>query len=95
MKALIPSLSDIELCINRAHHIPKPKFLPDTAPRDTQAHIHYYHVKERVMAVAKQNHVVQMTSLAYACIQISQQTAINRKKLATLTKILRNNNITY
>lgn len=46
MKALIPSLTDIKLCVDRAHRTPKPKFLPDTAPRDTLARIHYYHVKE-------------------------------------------------
>lgn len=96
MKALLPSLSDIELCIDRAHRIPKPKFLPDTAPRDTLARIHYYHVKERVMAAAKQNPVVPDD---FTCISlytdISQQTAMNRKKLATLTKILQNNSVAY
>lgn len=58
MKTLIPFLSDIELCLNRADRIAKLKFLPDTGSRDTLAHIHYFHVKERVMAVAKQNPVV-------------------------------------
>lgn len=94
MKALIPSLSDIE--VDRAHRIPKPKFLPDTAPRDTLARIHYYHVKERGMAAAKRSPAVpeEFNGISlYA--DISQQTGLNRKKLAPLTKILRNNSIIY
>lgn len=45
LKTLIPSLSDIELCVDRAHRITKSELLPDTAPRDILAHIHYYHHK--------------------------------------------------
>lgn len=96
MKAFIPSLSDIELCIDRAHRIPKAKFLTETVPRDTLAHIHYYHVKERVMTAAKQNPEVpdDFTGISLYTDTL-QQTVINRKKLATPTKILRNNNIAY
>lgn len=92
----MPSLSDIELWINRARCIPKPKFLRDTASRYTLACIHYYHVKERFMAAAKQNPVVpdEFTGISL-CTDISQQTAMIGKKLATLMKILRNNNVTY
>lgn len=69
--------------------------LPATAPRDTLACIHYYYVKERVMAAAKQNPVVpdEFTGISLYTGK-SQQTAMNRK-LAMLMKILRNNNVTY
>lgn len=96
MKALIPSLSDIELCVDRVHRIPKPKFLPDTVPRYTLARIHYYHVKERVMAAAKQSLAVPEEFIGISLFtDILQQTAMNRKKLTPLTKILRNNSIIY
>lgn len=86
MKALIPSLSDIEPCVNRAHHIPKPKFLLDIAPRDTLAHIHYYHVKGCVV-VAKQSLAVPEEFIDISLYtDISQQTAMNRKKLTPLQK---------
>lgn len=48
MKALITTLSDIELCIDRAHLFPKPMFLPDTAPRGTLVRIHYFHVEDKI-----------------------------------------------
>lgn len=96
MKAVIPSLNDIEPCVDRAHPIPKPKFLPDRAPRDALARIHYYHVKERVMAAAKQNPVVTDDISGISLYtDISQQTALNRKKLNPLTKILHNNSVVY
>lgn len=96
MKALIPSLTDIELCVDRAHRIPKPKFLPDTAPRDTLARVHYYHVKERVMRAAKQSPAVPEEFMGISLYtDISQHTAMNRKKLAPLTKLLRNHNLIY
>lgn len=58
MKALVCTLSNINLCIERAHWITKPKFLLDITTRDTLVRIYYFHVKERVIVAPKQNNVV-------------------------------------
>lgn len=85
MKSFIPALSDIERCIDRAHPIPKPKFLLDTVPRDILVRVHYYHVKERVMIMTRQNPAVPEQFAGISLYSdISQQTAMNRKKLALL-----------
>lgn len=49
----MPSLSDQELHIDKVQRIPKPKFLPDIAPRDVLAHIHFFYIQDRVMAATK------------------------------------------
>lgn len=96
IKTLIPTPSNIKLCIDRAPQIPKPKFLPDTAPRDTLARIPYFYIKKRAMVATKQNLIVpdKFTGILLY-VDISQQTKLNQKKLSPLTKDLWNNNIPY
>lgn len=45
MKQLIPSVTDLEMAIDRAHRIPKLDFLPASVPRDVLARINFYHNK--------------------------------------------------
>lgn len=40
MKHFIPSISDLELAIDRAYRIPKLDFLPASVPRDVLARLH-------------------------------------------------------
>ncbi|CAH2294331.1 Hypothetical predicted protein [Pelobates cultripes] len=41
------------LLIDRVHRLPRPRFLPETAPRDVLMRIHYYHIKEHVLRVSR------------------------------------------
>lgn len=63
-------------------------------PRDVLARLHYYHIKEDAMRAVRNNH--QMNG-QYAGLftDLSQATIQHRKKLLTVTKALRNHNITY
>lgn len=53
---LIPDLTPRDLLMNRAHRISKPAHLPDTVPRDVLTRIHFYHIKERLLCVARTAH---------------------------------------
>lgn len=44
LKQLLPTSSAMDFTIDRAHRIPRPRHLPETAPRDTLAHIYFYHI---------------------------------------------------
>lgn len=49
----LPAAKDYELIIDRTHHLPKPKFLPDEILRDVFAKVHFFHIKEQAMAAAR------------------------------------------
>lgn len=51
---LLPSVKPQELVIDRAHRLPKPLFLPERTPRDVIAKIHFFHVKDQLMAFFRQ-----------------------------------------
>lgn len=48
--SLAPELSALQLPIDRIHRVPKPSFLPSETPRDVLLRVHYYHVKEQLLA---------------------------------------------
>ncbi|CAH2294067.1 Hypothetical predicted protein [Pelobates cultripes] len=37
------------LLVDRIHRLPRPRFLPETAPRDVLLRMHYYHIKELIL----------------------------------------------
>lgn len=96
MSDLIPTISPQELVIDRAHRLPKPSHIPEKLPRDVIAKIHFYHVKDYLMQLARQRSPLPDP---YAGIQLysdlSQATILARKNLNPITKILRNHNIVY
>ncbi|XP_056396802.1 uncharacterized protein LOC130291701 [Hyla sarda] len=47
---LIPTVDTIELTVDRAQRLYKPKHLPEEIPRDVITRIHYFHVKEQLLA---------------------------------------------
>lgn len=96
MKALLPTLSDMDLTVDRAHRLTKPPFLHAKIPRDTLARIHFYNVKEAVMSVSRR---LQSLSDTYGAVTIysdlSAHTIKPHKELGPITKILQENKIMY
>ncbi|CAH2248877.1 Hypothetical predicted protein [Pelobates cultripes] len=37
------------LLVDRAHRVPKPKYLPDSTARDVLIRVHFYHIKEIIL----------------------------------------------
>ncbi|CAH2324721.1 Hypothetical predicted protein [Pelobates cultripes] len=52
-KKLAPDIPSDMLLLDRVHRMPRPKFLPALAPRDTLLRVHYYHVKDLLLKTAK------------------------------------------
>ncbi|CAH2285558.1 Hypothetical predicted protein [Pelobates cultripes] len=44
-----PDISADMLLVDRVHRVAKPKYLPDSTPRDVLLRAHYYHIKELVL----------------------------------------------
>ncbi|XP_040270366.1 uncharacterized protein LOC120986071 [Bufo bufo] len=96
MQSLLPEASPLDLTVDRAHRLPKPKTIPENKPRDVLARIHFYHIKEEIMSAARKlqslpepyGHVILFTDL-------SQATILERKKFYPITSCLRENKIPY
>lgn len=54
--AMLPDTPGSEIIVDRAHHLPKPKFLPERVPRDVIARVNFFHVKGDLMRFSKKNH---------------------------------------
>lgn len=53
-KALIPSLMDLDITIDRIHHLPKPSHLSEQVPRDVCClGCTFFHVKEHFMTTMR------------------------------------------
>lgn len=94
--SLLLDLSDIELTVDRIHRLPKPSFLPDKISRDVILRMHFFHVKDRLMpAMRKRNNVPSQYHDLQFYPTLSQHTLQRRRSLNSLTKALRNHNISY
>ena len=96
LTSLLPDLSELDFTIDRIHRLPKPAYLPDSIPRDVILRLHFYHTKERLMAVSRQKDKVPAP---YSNLQfytdLSQYTLQKRRNLVTITKALRNHKLSY
>lgn len=94
--AILPDIPDGEVIVDRAHRLPKPKFLPDSVPRDVIARIHFFHVKDDLMRFSRKNHPLPAPySDISVYADLSQHTMLARKKLSSITKLLQNHKIPY
>uniref|UniRef100_A0A8C5MW90 Uncharacterized protein n=1 Tax=Leptobrachium leishanense TaxID=445787 RepID=A0A8C5MW90_9ANUR len=55
-QVLLPDMSREQFQLDRAHRLPKLKSLPPAAPRDTILRVHFYHVKDALMAASLNCH---------------------------------------
>lgn len=96
MRIFLPGAPPAELVINRIHCLPKPTHLPETTARDTIIRIHFFHIKERLMWATRNSaeYPHPYTKLSFYA-DLSQYTMLKHKNLSTITKPLRNHQITY
>lgn len=96
VKAFLPVRKKMELVIDQIHRLPKPQFLPDTAPRDVILRIHFFHVKDQLMQKARP---LGTLPDPYAPLQLfvalSQHTLQCHRQINTILKAPRNHNIQY
>lgn len=96
IQAVLPSIPISEIIIDRIHRLPKPAYLPDDIPCDVIMRVHFYHVKDQFMSnFRKAKHLPEGFSHLQIYADLSQFTLQKRKSLSTITKALRNHNITY
>lgn len=92
----LPELLPLDLTIDRIHRISKPSFLPVEVPRDVFMRVHFFLTKEQIL---RKSRSMGKLPNPYANIQIYADrfklTLDLRRQLNTITKTLRNNNITY
>lgn len=93
---LLPSTSQQELIIDRAHRLPKPSYISESLPHDVIARIHYSHIKDQLMQFACQNFPLPDP---YATIvlfsDLSHATIMACRNPNSITKILGNHKIIY
>lgn len=53
MTTLLKSVLKQDLIIDRAHRLPKPKGIPESAPHNIIIRVHFYHIKEELMQAAR------------------------------------------
>lgn len=53
---MLPEAPGTEIIVDRAHRLPKPKFLPDQVPRDVIDRVHFFHIKDDLMRFSRKKH---------------------------------------
>ncbi|CAH2300985.1 Hypothetical predicted protein [Pelobates cultripes] len=95
-KTLAPDLPADVLLFDRAHRVMKPKFLPEEAPRDILACLHYYHAKEALMQASRWR---KDLPAPYNTIQLysdlSARTLQKRREFKAITDALRLHDMPY
>lgn len=96
IKSVLPEVTTHDLVIDRAHRLPKPKSIPESAPRDVIARIHFYHIKEELMQTARKlPQLPDPFHQVHLFADLSQATLQARKHLTPITTALRQKNIMY
>lgn len=91
---LVPTMSGLDLSIDRIHRLPKPLFI--SALRDVLLRVHFYQVKERIMSAFRQmDHLPEHYFALQLLPDQSCQTLQWCKNLATVTKALCNHKILH
>lgn len=93
---LLPEAPDSALLINKAHRIPKPKFLPPTIARDVIARLHFFHIKEAaIQAIRRAPALPEEFANISLFTDLSAATLQSRRKFALITQHLQKNKILY
>lgn len=92
----LPQLSKADIIIDCAHRIAKPNHLPVSIPRDVLAQIHFFHIKERIVAAARSaSKLPDPYSSVSLFTDIATATAQKHREFSQVTAVLRDNNVTY
>lgn len=96
LTALIKPASKRDLIIDRAHRFPKPKGIPASAPRNVIMRLHFFHVKEALMRLSRENsQLLEPYQKLKFYPNLSQFTIQAQKSLQPVTSALRQHNIPY
>lgn len=96
IKSVLPSVTTHDLTIDRAHRLPEPKGLPESAPRDIIARIQFFHIKEDLMQITgKLKQQPEPFHKVKLFVDPSQYTIQACKRLALITLVLRQHNVMY
>ncbi|XP_056398475.1 uncharacterized protein LOC130357419 [Hyla sarda] len=88
--------STLDLLMDRVHRLPKPKTLPATTPRDVILRLHFYHIKEQLMLVARSSpSLPEEYSGLQLFTDLSAATLARRREFSAGTKALREKGIPY
>lgn len=55
---VMPDMSALDLTGDRIHQLPKPTYLSDNIPMEVILRLHFYHAKERLIAVSRQRYQI-------------------------------------
>lgn len=80
-----------DLIIDIAYRLPKPKGIPESAPRDVIMRLHFYHIKEELMQAARKTPFQKVKLFA----DLSPFTVLAREKLQQITSALRQHDNLY
>ncbi|XP_073411541.1 uncharacterized protein [Dendrobates tinctorius] len=92
----IPTLTDSELIIDRAHRIPKPTRVSADLPRDTILRIHFYNTKEKILQYLKKEKTFPEPYRGLKMFaDLSKDTLDARRSFNNITATLREEGIPY
>ncbi|CAH2306587.1 Hypothetical predicted protein [Pelobates cultripes] len=96
LHAYVPEIPADMLLIDRVHWLPRPRFLPETAPRDVLMRIHYHHIKEQILRVSR-NKVKPPADFPEIKIfaDLSASTLRRRKDFSQIANTLQSNGIRF
>lgn len=93
MDTFLPDTPQVKLVIDRIHRLPKPAHPPDTVPQNMVAHVHFFHVKEK-MDCLQGIRLITHNHMQGCLYDLSQYTMLKRKSLSRITKPLLSHQIT-
>uniref|UniRef100_A0A8C5QC41 Uncharacterized protein n=1 Tax=Leptobrachium leishanense TaxID=445787 RepID=A0A8C5QC41_9ANUR len=93
---LLPEADTAALLLDRAHRLPKPRNLDAAIPRDVLTRIHFYHIKDSLMAaMRKAPGLPEIYAGISFFLVLSAATMQRRREFLPVTKVLRNHHIPY
>lgn len=94
--AVILSLSTADHTIDRVHRVPKLSFLPEEVPRDVILQVHFFQVKEQLLAAFYRPYQLPEQVVKLQLLPDLSQFALQQhKNLISITKAFKNHNILY
>lgn len=50
---IVPDLTELDITVDRIHHLPRPLYPPDNVHRDIILCLHFFHMKQRLMSASR------------------------------------------
>lgn len=61
-KLILPNATDLDVTINRKNCLSKPSYLPEQTPRDVIVCLHFFHIKELMLASRNKSQIPSQCS---------------------------------